>query len=251
MIGGMGIFHIWLNMNGIREILSDTVIGAAGGEIIAYAVAIAFIAILLWRGMIRNILTDSVSWIAVYALIGLVTALAFWQNGGSMAGIPIGLEAESMWTGIEKAFLLLPGPFTFIYFYELMDYNEQNEDRTRRVDMQDAFTAGGLFFGAYMAFAFALAFTEFSPMLNIIKAILISLVAISTISTFIYSIYVVFGAGLGLMIDLIAVAFWNVFMDMGVMGVWTLVASIRVYIVAGFILAALALAYKRKTKGCI
>ena len=102
-----------------------------------------------------------------------------------------------------------------------------------------------------MAFAFALAFTEFSPMLNIIKAILISLVAISTISTFIYSIYVVFGAGLGLMIDLIAVAFWNVFMDMGVMGVWTLVASIRVYIVAGFILAALALAYKRKTKGCI
>lgn len=251
LIGGMGIFHIWLNMNGIREILSDTVIGAAGGEIIAYAVAIAFIAILLWRGMIRNIVTDSISWIAVYALIGLVTALAFWQNGGSMAGIPIGLEAESMRTGIEKAFLLLPGPFTFIYFYELMDYNEQNDDRTRRVDMQDAFTAGGLFFGAYMAFAFALAFTEFSPVLNIIKAVLISLVAISTISTFIYSIYIVFGAGLGLMIDLIAVAFWNVFMDMGVMGVWTLVASIRVYIVAGFILAALALAYKNKTKGCI
>lgn len=103
LIGGMGIFHIWLNMNGIREILSDTVIGAAGGEIIAYAVAIAFIAILLWRGMIRNIVTDSISWIAVYALIGIVTALAFWQNGGSMAGIPIGLEAESMWTGIRKS----------------------------------------------------------------------------------------------------------------------------------------------------
>lgn len=251
LIGGMGIFHIWLNMNGIREIFSDTVIGKAGGEIIAYTVAVAFIAILIWRGMIRNILTDSASWAAVYLLVAVVAIVSFWQNGASMEGISWGLEPTALRTGIEKALLLIPGPFTFYYFYKMMDYNDENEDQAQRIDMRGAFTAGGLFFGVYMAFAFALAFTQFSTELNIIKAILISLIAISTISTFIYSIYLVFGTGLGLLIDLIAVAFWNVFVDMGVMGVWTLVASIRVYIVAAFIISAFALAYKRKSRRCI
>lgn len=251
LIGGMGIFHIWLNMNGIREIFSDTVVGKAGGEIIAYAVAIAFIAILIWRGMIRNILTDSFSWITVYALVAIIAVVSFMQNGASMEGISWGLEPGALWTGCVKAVLLLPGPFTFFYFYKLLDYNDQNEDEAQKIDMRSAFTAGGVFFGIYMAFAFALAFTQFSPELNVIKAILISLIAISTISTFIYSIYLVFGFGLGLAIDLIAVAFWSVFMDLGVMGVWTLVASIRIYIVAAMIVAAIIMAYKNKTKGCI
>ena len=243
IVASMGVFQIWLNMNGIKEIFADTAIGAAGGSYIAYGVALAFIFILLYRGMIRNVLTDSVSWLAVYALIALVAIAAFWQNGASMAGIPLGLEETALKTGIGKALLLLPGPFTYIYFYALMDYNDNNEDKARRVDMPTAFALGGFLFGVYMAFALLLAFTTFSPALNLIKAILISLVAISTISIFIYSTYLVFGRRVGLIIDAAAVILWPMFMDMGVMGVWTLLASIRAYLVGGFILAALLLMY--------
>ena len=97
-----------------------------------------------------------------------------------------------------------------------------------------------------MLFAFALAFVNFSAELNLIKAILISLVAISTLSTFIYSNYIVFGRKLGLLIDAVAVVLWSQFMDLGVMGVWVLVASIRQYLVGAFILAAIALPQYRK-----
>lgn len=61
----MGVFHIWLSMNGMREIFSDTYFGIEGGTYLAYGIAGAFTVFLLWRGMIRNILTDSASWITM------------------------------------------------------------------------------------------------------------------------------------------------------------------------------------------
>ena len=248
IVGAMAVFHIWLNMNGIQTVFSDTIVGATGGTVIAYAVAAGFIFLLLWRGMIRNILTDSASWIAVYGLIALVTILAFIHTNGNYNTIPLGLEKESLGIGIEKALLLLPGPFTFIYFFELMDYNDSGKDKARRINMQTAFTLGGLLFGGYMLFALALALVQFTPTLNLIKAVLISLVAISTLSTFIFSTYIVFGRKIGLSIDIAAVLLWPVFIEMGVMGVWTLVASLRTYLVGALFVAAIALkiAYSRR-----
>lgn len=247
ILGLMSIFHIWLNMNGIQTVFAETVVGAKGGTYIAYAVAIGFVILLLWRGMIRNILTDSLSWIVVYALIALVTVMAFIHTGGNLNTLPVGAEPEALKVGIKKALLLLPGPFTFIYFFELMDYNESDEDKTNFVDMEKAFTLGGLLFGGYMLFALALSLVQFTPLTNFIKAVLISFVAISTLSTFIFSIYIVFGRKLGLIIDTVAVLLWPIFIEMGVMGVWTLVASIRVYLVAAMFVAAYILkkAYER------
>ena len=245
IIAAMSIFQIWLNMNGIQAVFSDTPIGKDGGTMLAYAVAVGFILLLLWRGMIRNILTDGASWLSVYGLIALLTAFAFIDSGGEFNSMRLGLDNASMLEGVEKAFLLLPGPFTFIYFYELLNYNDSNSDGTHKADMQQAFTLGGLLFGVYMAFAFVLAFVNFSPELNLIKAVLISLVAISTLSTFIYSNYIVFGRKLGLLVDVIAVALWSEFMELGVMGVWVMVASIRQYLVAAFITLAIVMMMKR------
>lgn len=95
-------------------------------------------------------------------------------------------------------------------------------------------------FGIYMLFTYVLALVEFSPMLNLLKAMLVSLIGVSTISTFIYSEYIVFGQKLGLAIDACAVIFWPFFISLGVMGVWTLMAEIRVYLIAVLLVIALA-----------
>ena len=107
----MGIFHIWLNANGIREIFSDTVIGSAGGEIIAYAVAGAFIFLLLWRGMIRNVLTDSFGWLAVYAIVAFIAVVAFIQSGGNFNPMPLGLDENSITEGSKKSFFTVARTF--------------------------------------------------------------------------------------------------------------------------------------------
>lgn len=248
IISLMAVFQIWLNMNGIREVFADTALNTSGGTILAYATAIFFVALLLWRGMIRNILTDGASWLAVYGLIIFITIAAVIQNNGEFVTCPTGLESAALTTGAHKAFLLLPGPFTYIYFYELLNYNDANSDATKKVDMRQAFTLGGLFFGLYMIFAFTLAFVNFPPELNLIKAVLLSLVAVSSLSTFIFSIYLVFGRKLGLLIDTAAIIGWAQFMDMGVMGVWTLLASIRSYLVGAMILAAIVITVRRRNE---
>ena len=176
---------------------------------------------------------------SIYALIALLTILAFAQSGGAYNHIELGLEWDNLQVGITKGLLLLPGPFTYPYFFELLDYNDANGDHTRKVNIRRSFTYGGLMFGAYMLFTYALALVSFSPALNFLKAVLVSLIGISTISTFILSEYIVFGRKLGLVIDSVAVLFWPLFIGLGVMGVWTLMAELRIYLIAVLLVAAL------------
>lgn len=239
IIGIMSVFQLWINMNGIREICADTPIGTTGGTVIVYAVSIGFILLLLRFGMIRNVLTDSASWHAVYGLVFLMTLLAYWQSGGVTIPISMGLEWENLKVGFVKGLLLLPGPFTYPYFYKLLDYNDSNPDKTCRTNITDSFLLGGVLFGFYMLFTYALANVAFSPLLNLIKAVLVSLVGISTLSTFIYSEYIVFGKKLGLLIDGLAVLLWPLLISLGVMGVWTLMAEIRIYLIAALLVIAL------------
>ena len=239
IIGIMSVFQLWINMNGIREICADTPIGTTGGTVIVYTVSIGFILLLLRFGMIRNVLTDSASWHAVYGLVFLMTLLAYWQSGGVTIPISMGLEWENLKVGFVKGLLLLPGPFTYPYFYKLLDYNDSNPDKTCRTNITDSFLLGGVLFGFYMLFTYALANVAFSPLLNLIKAVLVSLVGISTLSTFIYSEYIVFGKKLGLLIDGLAVLLWPLLISLGVMGVWTLMAEIRIYLIAALLVIAL------------
>lgn len=239
LCGLMCVFQSWLSMNGMQSVFADTVFGAKFGTIVAYAEAVIFLIILFRFGMIRNVLTDDFGWLIVYLLAVGVTLTALIYSKGNMNTIPLGLNSSDMRTGIWKAILLLPGPFTYPYFFRILDYNENNEDGTKQINVKKAFTLGGIFFGVYMAIIFLLAWTQFSPVLNIIKAILITIIGTSTLSSAMYSIYIAFGKKAGLAVNTGLIAFWHVLIPLGVMGAWTLMASVRIYIVGGAILAAL------------
>lgn len=237
--GLMCVFQAWLSMNGTQAVFADTPLGADYGMFIAYALAVVFLIILLKYGMIRNVLTDGFGWIIVYLLAVGVTVAAMLHSRGSFSTIPMIADGDSMEQGIWKAILLLPGPFTYPYFFEILNYNDKNEDGTACVNVRRAFTLGGVFFGIYMAIIFALAWTQFSPALNVIKAFLITIIGASTLSSSMYSIYIAFGKKVGLAINGGLIALWAVLIPLGVMGMWTLMASVRIYFVAGAILFAL------------
>lgn len=239
IVGLMSIFQIWLNMNGIQAIFEGTAVGGTFGTVLAYVLAVFFIALLFRFGLIRNVLSDDASWIAVYGTAIVLTVGAIIHSRGVMNPLPIGLEAEALAVGAQKALLLIPGAFLYPYFFELLDYNEQNEDGTNGINIRKAFTLGGLLFGLYLGFAFILAWTNFSPVLNVIKAVLVTLVGVSTLSSFLYSVYLTFGRKLGLALNIAAVASWQFLIPLGVMGVWTLMSTIRIYIVGAAIVIAL------------
>lgn len=246
IVGLMCIFQIWINMNGIQLIFMDTPLTGTFGMVLAYAVAVLFIFLLISFGMIRNVLTDNVSWISVYTLALLLTIGAIIYSHGNMNTLAWGFGQIP--AGVEKCLLLLPGAFLYPYFFEILDYNDRNEDGTKKINVQRAFVVGGLLFGAYLIFTFLLAWTNFSPVLNIIKACLITLIAISTISSFLYSIYITFGRKLGIIVNIACVTAWQLVIPMGVLGVWTLMSSIRIFIVLGAILFAFAWYFVEKRK---
>lgn len=223
--------QIMLNMTGIRDIFSDTPVTQIGGTILAYSVALFFIVLLLRFGLVRNVLTDDVSWAIVYTLMVLVTLFAYIQSHGVLNSFSLGLDSHNLGVGFYKSFLLLPGPFIFPYFFELLDYNEENNESTEHVNITLAFALGGLSFGIYMIFAGMLALVNFSPALNLIKAVLVAFVGVSTLSSFIYSEYVLFGRTIGLTIAALSVVLWRFAADMGVMGIWQTLAEYRAIVV--------------------
>lgn len=237
--GIMCVFQAWLSMNGTQTVFADTPLGKDYGMFIAYAMAVVFLVILLKYGMIRNVLTDGCGWIIVYLLAVGVTVAAMIHSRDSFNAIPMIADEGSMRTGIWKAVLLLPGPFTYPYFFEILNYNEKNEDGTVQVNVKRAFTLGGVFFGVYMAIIFGLAWAQFTPALNIIKAFLITIIGASTLSSSMYSIYIAFGKKVGLAVNGGLIAGWAFLMPLGVMGMWTLMASVRIYFVGAGILFAI------------
>lgn len=236
--GIMCVFQAWLSMNGMQTVFADTAFGSAGGTVAAYALAVIFLVILLRFGMIRNVLTDGFGWIVVYALALAVTAAALIHSRGGYQTIGLGLEPENMKAGIWKAVLLLPGPFTYPYFFRILNYNDANGDGAKRVDTKLAFTLGGVFFAIYMAITFLLAWAQFTPALSLVKAVLITIIGTSTLSSSMYSIYIAFGKKVGLGVNLGLILGWQFLIPLGVMGMWTLMASVRIYFVGAGILAA-------------
>ena len=96
-----------------------------------------------------------------------------------------------------------------------------------------------LLFGFYLMFVLAGAFTTYSPAVDLLKGILVSLVAVSSLSSFLYGTMVNFGKKIGVVIDLAAVAGWQLLVPMGVMGVWTLMQNVRIWMVLAMFAAAL------------
>lgn len=246
ILGLMCPFHVWISMNAIQQVFGDTWLGASYGTLLAYVIAVIYVVILFRRGMIRNVLTDNASWIAVYAVATILTVAAIIQTGGNM--VPLEMGAGAAMSGLRKCLLLIPGPFLYPYFFEILDYNDKNEDGTQKINIRKAFVFGGLLFGAYLIFTFLLSWTRFSPSLNVIKAILITLVAVSTLSSMQFGMYLTFGRKVGLGMNIASIAAWQFLIPLGVMGVWSLMATVRIYIVVASIAVALIWHFVEKRK---
>lgn len=240
-IGLLMLFQTWTQMSGIYEIFGDTPIGTKGGMIIVYVTCVAFLIMLLKDGMIRNVLSDGFSWVVVYGLLAVVVVAALVYTGGAFAAIDPGVNVAGIKAGVYNGLLLLPGPFTYPYYYSLFSYNDKNEDGTQHGNMKKSFVLAGVMFGVYMVLAALLTWVNFSPLLNTLKAILITIIALSSLSTYLYSEYLVFGENIGFLIDVLTVTSWQLVIPLGVMGIWTLMSELRVYIIIFVLLASVVL----------
>lgn len=246
LMGFMAIFQIWVNMGGIYEMLEPTFIGSIPAYIIVYGLAIFFLILYLKKSTYRNVMTDNGSWSIVYGLIFLLVIISLVTNGFhgiSLDIVPAELKAKG-WTCITLMF----GGFFYPTFWELMDYNDDNKGEAEKTNIRRAFINGGLLFGFYLLFVLLGACTEYSESMNLLKAVLVSLVAISSLSSFIYAVIIDYGKKVGVVINAAAFLLWKVLVPIGVMGIWNAMQNVRIWMVFGMFLISFVVWIMSKKK---
>lgn len=242
------IFQIWLQMNNIQSTLSGTqYISNTASIIIALVIAIAFIILFLKDSFPRNVMTDNYSWYFVYFLIIILMICAFIYSGGKINHLPLG--KDNIFSGIKSAILLIPGCFAYPVFWKMLRYNEKNEDEIKNINIEKSFVNGGLLFGLYLLFVFALALVSFNPVLEFVKAILVVIIAASTLSSFIYSLHCYAGKKVGTILSIATIAVWQLFIPLGVLNMWSLMSTIRLYMIIGAFAVAIVWDYMERKKG--
>lgn len=248
LMGFMAIFQIWLNMTGIYEMLEPTFIGKVASYVIVYGLAIFFLLLYLKKATYRNIMTDNGSWSIVYGLIFLLVIISLIMNGFN--GIPILTDPAEVQSKGWTCITLMFGGFFYPTFWELMDYNDSNDGEADKTNIRKAFINGGLMFGFYLLFVLLGACTEYAPILGLLKAILVSCVAISSLSSFIYAVTIDYGKKVGFVINVLTITLWAVLVPMGIMFIWNAMQNIRIWMVFGmFAIAGIKAIYDKRKKG--
>lgn len=233
-IGFMCVFQIWTNMSGVNDALVNfnPMISAIG----TYAIAIGFMFFFLKRGTMRVVLTDDASWKLNYLLIAALALFSLCINGFNVPSL--GLEREGMMSGLTKCMTLIPGAFFYPVFWEMFDYNDENKDGTCNVNMQHCFIYGGLLFGVFLAFVLLVSCTSFTPALEVLKCVLIAIVAADSLIAFVYSMFVSFGIKGGLIMNIFSFIGWYALIPLGVMKIWTAMQNVRFSLVIVAMIAA-------------
>lgn len=232
----ISVLQVWLQMSAINDSLST--VSPTFAIAVTYAVCIAFLLYYITGGMIRNVLTDGCGWMIVYGLIFTIAIVSILTNG--VHAPEAGLTAAGIENGVRRFFTLLIGPFFYPYFWSLIKYNDGNADDTNQTNMKKAFALGGLVFGIYLCFVFLVALTTLSPAMEIVKGVLLAIIASSTLTSFIFSILNMYNKKIGCAVNVLAFIGWKFLIPLGVMGIWNilqdsrfmiLVVSIIVYLI--------------------
>ena len=246
VVGLMAVFQIWVNMQGLYEALALTPLGTTLVKVIVYGASLGVVTFYLTRPMLKNVSVGYLAWTATYAMIIGLMIYAFATNG--ISALPLGLDQAGIADATRKAILLIPGCFLYPVFWEMWEYNKKNDDGTAKVDLQTCFVFGGLLFGLYLVFVFALAMTNFTPTQNAIKGVLIFSVAVDSLASFLFSVLITFGKKFGAGINVAAIGAWSFLIPLGVLGLWTKMAEFRIVVIGLMIIAAIGWAIYEKSK---
>jgi len=126
--------------------------------------------------------------------------------------------------------------------------NWQMAEKLRSENKMHAHYIAGILFAIYMAFVGILAYFKFDGIMNLILIFVVLAVALSTADAAIVGIQKITGKKIGMLIALIAIAFWNFVSDMGVMELWTTMGNMRKYVAGICIIIAVGIFLADKYK---
>lgn len=223
------LFCLLVQLNFINQQFLLITGSKAGAYLITLAIGIAFILLVYRKGLPTSIKTDVVQWLgAILSIIAIIII-------GIITGAPMQEFAKTsssgiLW-GIWSGLILFAGPIGDV----------QHWQRAEADSSKKGYYLGAVLFAMYMCLILGMAFFKFTMIMNIILLCAVLCVTTSTIDSIAVALHELGNKRVGTGIALVLCIAFGLFVQMGMLQLWSSFGVIRFAFAVGILLLPLAL----------
>lgn len=226
------LFCLLVQLNFINQQFSKITGDPKLSYIITVAIGFLFVLIVFKKGLPTSVKTDVFQWLL--AIVGIIAVVVV----GLVMKAPLQHFAETstsgvMW-GVWSGLILFAGPIGDIQHWQRAEADESKK----------GYYLGGFLFALYMCLILCMAFFEFNREMNIILLIAVLCVTTSTIDSIAVGLHELGNKYVGTGVALAVCLGWGLFVEMGMVQLWSSFGVIRF----AFAVAILLLPYCLKGK---
>lgn len=209
-----------------------------GNKILSYGITVAigtiFTLIVFKKGLPTSIKTDVYQWlIAIISIIAIITV-------GIVTQAPMQEFAKTdggniLW-GVWSGLILFAGPIG-----DVQHWQRAEADKSKK-----AYYLGAILFAMYMLLILGMAFFKFTPVMNIILLVAVLCVTTSTIDSIAVAMHKIGNKKIGTIVALVMCVIWGLFVEMGMIELWSSFGVIRYVFAISIIILPLCLNGKYK-----
>lgn len=234
------VFCIWIQMNAIYQqtlVLTDN----RWENYLRIGIIIFFLLLIIVlhnNGVIRSIIMNNPLWFVCYILL-LIVALYGVITSQNVYELSVVSNAEDIRWAVNSCFILFSGPLMSIPNWQAASIMKKENV------MYQHYVAGGLF-AIYMVFVGILAAFRFDGFMKAFLCFIVMIVALTTADGAIAGMKEIGGQKIGTVLAVISVIFWPCVLPAGVMGLWTTMGNMRIFVAGVCIVTAVLYAAKKK-----
>lgn len=226
------VFAYWMNMQAAYEAATggidiETVAFVGGGVALFGVIGLALaLSLFIYRAGLPGSITTDVGQFSVQVGACLGIAVLGLALGTPIQHIPSTAVQDVSW-GLWAALGLLSGPFL----------DAQHWQRLEQADTARPAVWAGAWFGGYMlsVWSAGLVLSRSTPLLSVLFLAVVVAIATSTIDSAAAALQRLTSRWAALAIGAVAAVSWPLVRSMGVVSLWTLYASGRVFVVGGLL----------------
>lgn len=234
------VFCLLIQMNAIYDILHGTnLFSEAICKGVPIVIALIMAVGLFRNGLMRNVILDKPLWLICYTLLLL---LLLWGVIFHLPLYKIELyhETKDIYWSLNTCLILFAGPFMNIQNWQMA------EKLHKEKCLERSHVLAGVFFAIYMFLVALLSIFHFSKTMLILQACAIICITATTMDASVVGMQKIAGNKIGLGIALLTILFWQSFVSMGALELWTIMGNWRKHV--AFICIVIALIWDKIDK---
>lgn len=228
------MFCLIIQMNIINQILGTYIFSNPCLSYVATVViGCVFVIAMYKKGLETSMFTDVFQWCIAMVGIVIICGLGLFYNVPKMV-IPVSGESDILW-GLWSACILFAGPIGDVQHWQRCEADKS----------KNGYYWGAAFFWLYMLLVLRQAQFQFNDAMGMVLLVITLCVTTSTIDSIAVAMHELGNKKIGTIISLVICVFWGVFVNTGIIALWSNFGVVRVAYAVLIVAASLYLNRKR------